>query len=56
MAGDNPEHWDPETDIVAIGSGNGGLSAAITAREYGVEAVVLERFWLLSTFQATRIG
>lgn len=43
MAGDIPKRWDLETDIVAIGSGIGGLAAAITAREHGAESVVLER-------------
>ena len=38
-----PDHWDLETDLVALGSGIGGLSAAITAHEHGLEAVVLER-------------
>lgn len=38
-----PAQWDAETDLVAIGSGGGGLSAAITAREHGLEAMVLER-------------
>lgn len=38
-----PEAWDMETDLAVIGSGIGGLSAAITAKEYGIEAVVLER-------------
>ena len=38
-----PERWDLETDLVAIGSGCGGLAAAITARDHGLEAVVLER-------------
>jgi 3-oxosteroid 1-dehydrogenase len=38
-----PEKWDVETDLVAIGSGIGGLSAAITAHELGASAMVLER-------------
>ena len=38
-----PETWDLETDLVVIGSGIGGLAAAITADEYGIDAVVLER-------------
>ena len=38
-----PEQWDAETDLVAIGSGGGGLAAAITAREHGLDAMVLER-------------
>ena len=38
-----PDRWDIETDLVAIGSGIGGLAAAITARDQGLRAVVLER-------------
>ena len=38
-----PETWHLETDLAVIGSGIGGLSAAITAREFGIEPVVLER-------------
>lgn len=38
-----PAHWDIETDFIAVGSGIAGLSAAITAREHGLEAVVLEK-------------
>lgn len=38
-----PEHWDIEVDLVAIGSGGGGLAAAITAQDHGLSAMVLER-------------
>ena len=38
-----PDRWDMEADVVSIGSGIGGLSAAITAHDHGLEAVVLER-------------
>lgn len=38
-----PSQWDRETDVVAIGSGIGGLSAAITTHEHGARALVLER-------------
>jgi len=38
-----PEQWHAETDLIAVGSGGGGLAAAITAREHGLEAMVLER-------------
>lgn len=38
-----PEKWDIEVDLVSIGSGIGGLSAAITAHEQGLRAIVLER-------------
>jgi len=38
-----PAAWDLEADVVAIGSGIGGLSAAIAAHEQGARALVLER-------------
>lgn len=38
-----PEQWDMEADVVAIGSGGGGLCAAITAHDHGASALVLER-------------
>lgn len=38
-----PERWDEEADFVAIGSGIGGLSAAIAAHDQGLKALVLER-------------
>ena len=65
-----PPAWDIETDFVSIGSGIGGLSAAITAREMGLEAVVLERsekvggvtalsmgeVWIAGNHHAGRLG
>lgn len=38
-----PEAWDAEYDIVAIGSGAGGLCAAITAHSEGASALVVEK-------------
>ena len=38
-----PPHWDLEADLVAVGSGCGGLSAAISAHDHGASALVLER-------------
>ena len=38
-----PAKWDLEADVVSIGSGIGGLSAAITAHDHGADALVLER-------------
>jgi 3-oxosteroid 1-dehydrogenase len=43
MLNNLPPQWDMEFDVVAIGSGIGGLSAAITAHDHGAKAVVLER-------------
>jgi len=38
-----PAKWDLEADVVSIGSGGGGLAAAITAHDHGASALVLER-------------
>ncbi len=38
-----PDRWDLEADVVAIGSGIGGLAATITAHDHGASALVLER-------------
>jgi 3-oxosteroid 1-dehydrogenase len=38
-----PATWDLEADLVAVGSGGGGLGAAITAHDHGASALVLER-------------
>ena len=38
-----PAKWDIEADLVSIGSGIGGLSAAITAHDNGLKAIVLEK-------------
>jgi 3-oxosteroid 1-dehydrogenase len=43
MINNLPGRWDIEADLVAIGSGIGGLSSAITAHDSGLKAMVLER-------------
>ena len=43
MINNLPAKWDMEADLVAIGSGIGGLSSAITAHDSGLKAMVLER-------------
>ncbi|MEZ5743469.1 MAG: FAD-dependent oxidoreductase [Sphingomonadaceae bacterium] len=43
LINNQPDHWDIETDLIAIGSGIGGLSAAITAHDEGLETLVLEK-------------
>ncbi|CAN7615293.1 FAD-binding protein [Phenylobacterium sp. LjRoot219] len=38
-----PARWDLEADVVAVGSGIGGLAAAITSHDHGATSLVLER-------------
>ena len=38
-----PDKWDLEVDFIAAGSGIGGLSAAITAHDEGLNTIVLEK-------------
>jgi succinate dehydrogenase/fumarate reductase flavoprotein subunit len=39
----NPKKWDEEIDVIIVGSGFAGLSAAIEAREAGLSVLVLEK-------------
>lgn len=56
MISNEPASWDIETDFVSIGSGIGGLSAAIAAAEHGLEAVVLEKAEQLGGVTALSMG
>jgi 3-oxosteroid 1-dehydrogenase len=51
-----PGNWDIEVDLVAVGSGIGGLSAAITAHEQGLSTIVLERSDQLGGVTALSMG
>jgi len=48
--------WDEEYDTISVGSGIGGLSAAITAAENGAKALVVEKFALLGGVSALSSG
>lgn len=51
-----PDRWDLEADVVAIGSGGGGLCAAITAHDHGASSLVLERSQQLGGVTAYSMG
>ena len=56
MLSNLPSRWDMEADVVAIGSGIGGLSAAITAHDLGHSAIVLERSGQVGGVTALSMG
>jgi 3-oxo-5alpha-steroid 4-dehydrogenase len=37
-------HWDRNTDVVVVGFGGAGASAALQAREEGAEVILIDRF------------
>ncbi len=37
-----PAKWDYETDVLVVGSGNGGISAAVRAAKEGVKVILIE--------------
>ena len=51
-----PANWDIDTELAAIGSGIGGLSAAITAHDQGAKALVLERSGQVGGVTALSMG
>ena len=51
-----PVKWDMEVDLVSVGSGAGGLAAAITAQDNGLSALVLERAAELGGVTAYSMG
>ena len=48
--------WDEQFDVVCVGSGLGGLSAALTAAERGTSVLVAEKFDLLGGVSALSSG
>jgi 3-oxosteroid 1-dehydrogenase len=51
-----PAKWDLQADVVSVGSGGGGLSAAITAHDHGSSALVLERSTQIGGVTAYSMG
>jgi 3-oxosteroid 1-dehydrogenase len=51
-----PKRWDAEAEVVSLGSGIGGLAAAITAHDNGSRAMVLERTDQVGGVTALSVG
>ena len=56
MINNLPKNWDMEADVVCLGSGIGGLGAAITAYDHGASAIVLERAEQVGGVTALSLG
>jgi 3-oxosteroid 1-dehydrogenase len=40
---DSPDDWDDRVDVLVVGSGGGGMTAALTARAAGLTTLVVEK-------------
>ena len=56
MINNLPDRWDMEADVVSVGSGIGGLAAAVAAAENGASAIVLEKTDKLGGVTALSVG
>lgn len=51
-----PSKWDYETDVVVVGGGGSGVSAAISAQEAGAKVIVLENAPYLGGNSSRSVG
>jgi flavin-dependent dehydrogenase len=42
-AADQGEAWDHQVDFLVVGSGGGGLTAALTADAHGLDTLIIEK-------------
>jgi len=49
-----PEKWDEEADVVVLGAGLAGLSAAIEAADAGASVILLEKMSSITSSHSTR--
>lgn len=56
MLNNQPQVWDEEVDFISVGSGVGGLGAAVVAHDLGGSALVLERTDKLGGVSALSMG
>ena len=40
----NPVDWEAETDVIVVGAGGAGISAALEASEHAKKVILLDRF------------
>lgn len=54
--GDASDHWDETADVVVVGGGPAGCSAAVTAYELGDKVILLERAAVLGGTASKSVG
>ncbi|MCP4750430.1 MAG: FAD-binding protein [Proteobacteria bacterium] len=52
----NPTSWDRETDLIVVGSGGGGMTAALVAKLEGLDSLVLEKTEFYGGSTAISVG
>jgi 3-oxosteroid 1-dehydrogenase len=51
-----PAHWDETTDVVVVGTGAAGLTAAIRAADAGARVIVLEKMAMVGGSTSVSAG
>lgn len=51
-----PPRWDMEVDVIAVGSGLGGLTSAIVAHDRGAQVLVLDKAAMLGGIGGLSVG
>lgn len=49
-------HWDQQCDVIVVGSGAGGLTAALMAQDLGLDSLIIEKTALIGGTTAVSAG
>jgi len=56
MASSDDRHWDRETDLLVVGAGAGGMTAALVGALEGLQVVLCEKSDMVGGTTATSAG